>query len=290
MNIGIILEKASLESLSPITADMVRVLEEWGVNVKLLAPLSALSDPAHLQNECELYVLKKPACKGVLSIAGILHGLGANIVNPYPVSVMLRDKIIALRILQAHDAPVPEFYVAESPEQLAPMLKRGPLIVKPYDGSQGKGIRIVSDETSLREVEAVDGLIFAQRYYPPEGRDYKIYCIGDQLFGVRRVWPARNYAEKLGEPFTLTPAMREIAMRCGQAFNVTLFGVDLIQHEGRLYVVDMSGSPGFKGVPNAALRLADYFYATAQEVRSRSVKTSGLAASRPHASHEVEYG
>ncbi len=35
--------------------------------------------------------------------------------------------------------------------------------------------------------------------------------------------------------------------------------------KGHPYVVDLSSFPGFKGVPDAALRLADYIYAAAHE-------------------------
>src|SRR3989442_7935504 len=46
------------------------------------------------------YVLKK--INGLaFSLAGALHARGATIVNPYPVSVALRDKIVTSRILQA---------------------------------------------------------------------------------------------------------------------------------------------------------------------------------------------
>jgi hypothetical protein len=37
-------------------------------------------------------------------------------------------------------------------------------------------------------------------------------------------------------------------------------------NEDRPIVVDMSSFPGFKGVPEAALRLADYIYTAGQRV------------------------
>lgn len=76
-----------------------------------------------------------------------------------------------------------------------------------------------------------------------------------------RVWPARTYEEKVGEPFTITPELRDLALRCGRAFGLELFGIDLIISSGQPYVVDVNSFPGFKGVPDAALRLADYIYA-----------------------------
>jgi ribosomal protein S6--L-glutamate ligase len=148
-------------------------------------------------------------------------------------------------------------------DQLAPLLADGPLVVKPYRGSQGQGIHVVRNAASLKTIASEEGPVFAQRYYEPDGRDRKIYCIGDQIFGVERVWPPRTYEDKLGKPFTVAADLREITLRCGQAFGLDMFGLDIVMSDGRPYVVDISSFPGFKGVPDAALRLADHIFHTA---------------------------
>jgi ribosomal protein S6--L-glutamate ligase len=51
--------------------------------------------------------------------------------------------------------------------------------------------------------------------------------------------------------------MREVALGCGRAFGVGLYGVDLITSGGKPYIVDINTFPGFKGVPNAAGLLAE---------------------------------
>jgi len=183
------------------------------------------------------------------------------------VTVAIRDKVIAARILGAAGAPMPATYVVSQPDLLTPLLNVGPLVVKPYDGTCGLGVRVVRNEAELfAEPRAAHKPppILAQRYHPPEGRDLKIYVIGERLFGVRKVFPARTEAEKYGEPFTPTAEQREITLRCGRAFGIDLYGVDFIESEGKLYVVDMSSIPGFKGVPDAPSHLANYFYAAAE--------------------------
>jgi ribosomal protein S6--L-glutamate ligase len=290
MKIGIILDAPAPARISPIIAEMIGLLEEWGVSVKHLSPSTALADLAQLHADCDLYVFKKSGSKLELSLGGALHAIGARMLNPYPVTAMLRDKIVTSRVLQAHDVPAPDTYIVNSSAQLEPLLAAGPLVVKPYDGSQGRGVRMIENSVALRQAALPDGLIFAQRYHRPQGRDYKIYCIGDQFFGVRRVWPATAYEEKLGEPFTLTPEMRQIALRCGQAFGITLFGIDIVYSDDRPYVVDMSSFPGFKGVPNAALRLADYIYAVAKQVVHQPASRSAVAVSPGDSMPEVKYG
>ena len=55
--------------------------------------------------------------------------------------------------------------------------------------------------------------------------------------------------------------MREITRRCGEAFGIDLYGVDIIYSAGSPYVVDINSFPGFKGVPDAGAHLAEYIAA-----------------------------
>jgi ribosomal protein S6--L-glutamate ligase len=179
----------------------------------------------------------------------------------------MKDKVVTAKILQAAGVPAPESYVAAAPEQLAEFLDDGPLVVKPYwAGSKGRGVKVIHNTGELASVSADDGVVFAQRYYEPDGRDHKVYRIGGETLGVIRVWPARTYEEKLGQPFEVSGEIREIADRCAQAFGTSLFGVDIIFNRGNPYVVDVNSFPGFKGAAGAARLLADYIYSEAERV------------------------
>ena len=267
MRIGFLMLRHPPTRTSPIMPEVVRLLSEYGATVDVIYPEEHLLDLAQVRVTHDLYILKSKT-ELALSLAGALHAAGAAILNPYPVSAVLHDKIITFQILHAAGVPVPKTYVASRPDQLTPLLSDGPVVVKPYKGSDGKGVHVAWDADELDHGPANGEPLFAQRYHPPQGRDSKIYCVGGQLFGVKRVWPARTYEEKLGEPFTLTPEMRALALRCGRLFGLDLYGLDIIESDGQPYVVDIASFPGFKGVPNAALRLADYIFAAAERVVS----------------------
>jgi glutathione synthase/RimK-type ligase-like ATP-grasp enzyme len=244
-----------------ITLDMVGLLREWGNDVDII-DLDTATDLTAVRPDHDLYVLRS-VTEGTLSHAGILDALGATIVNCYPVTRVCCDKVLVTRLLQLADVPVPETFVAQRPGQLEPLLDDGPIVVKPQGGSRGRGVKVVWDADELLDLAAPDGPVLAQRYHERQGRDRKLYCIGGQLFGVKRVWPARTYAEKLGEPFTVSAELRDIADHTAAAIGTDLFGLDVVISGGRPYVVDVNPFPGFKGVPDAALRLADYIHATA---------------------------
>lgn len=265
MKIGMIMLHHPPTRKSPIMPEVVRLLSEWGATVDVLYPEEQLTDLARVRVEHDLYILKS-GTDLALSLAGALHVAGGTILNPYPIAALLRDTIITTQILQAAGVPTPEAYVTGHPEELALLLDAGPVILKSCRNSGGRGVRVIWDTDELHDIPTNRGPVFAQRYHEPREYDRKIYCVGGRLFGVQRVWPARTYEDKIGKPFTITPELREIALRCGRAFGLELYGLDLIVSDGHPYVVDVSDFPGFKGVPDAALRLADYIYAAGQRV------------------------
>jgi ribosomal protein S6--L-glutamate ligase len=267
VRIGFLLPGYASESKSNMPRAM-RALSDRGAIVEVIHPSPRIVDLSTFRVEHDLYVLKKIS-DFTLSIAGALHAQGATIVNPYPTTVALRDKIIGCAILQSAGVPTPATYVATRADQLAPLLDEGPIVVKPYQGACGFDVRIIRNLTDLADVPSGKEPVLAQRYHPPEGRDRKIYSIGGRLFGVKKTFPALTEEEKHGEPFTPTPELCEIALRCGRAFGIDLYGVDIIESEGQPYVVDVSSIPGFKGVPDAPSHLAEYFYAAAKRSAER---------------------
>lgn len=258
MKIGVITKREKATKSGSVMQETTRLLESRGVTVEAIYPEDGCVDVAQVKVDCDLYLLKS-GTEAALSLAGVLDAAGAKIINPYPTVVAMRDKIISTKMLQAAGVPLPETWFASKPERLAGLLKEGPIVVKPFwAASQGRGVQIIKTEDELANVTGEDGVIFAQRYHKADGRDHKLYVIGAKVFGVRRVWPPKTLEDKLGEPFDAPEEMREIALACGRAFGVGLYGVDLITSEGKPFVVDINTFPGFKGVPNAAELLAEY--------------------------------
>jgi ribosomal protein S6--L-glutamate ligase len=266
MKISVITKREKAHKAGSVMQMAAELLRSRGIAVAEIYPEDSRLDVARVEVDCDLYLLKS-GTETALSLAGVLHAAGAKIINPYPTVIAMRDKIVSTKMLQSADVPLPETWFASKPEQLAGLLKEGPIVVKPFwAASQGRGVQIVKTEDELATVITEDGVIFAQRYHQPDGRDNKLYVIGDRVFGVRRVWPPKTLEDKLGEPFDVPDEMREVALGCGRAFGVGLYGVDLITSGGKPYVVDINTFPGFKGVPNAEELLAEYIMRSASGI------------------------
>jgi ribosomal protein S6--L-glutamate ligase len=260
---------------SPIFPEVVERLRAACAEVDVVYPDDQATQLDALVLDHDLYVLKA-GTETALSLAGALHTLGAAILNPYPVSEMCRDKIVVSRALHEAGVPTPSAYVASRPEELAPLLEDGPIVVKPHRGSQGRGVRVVRTAPELAALPPPDGPVFAQRHLEPDGLDRKIYCIGDEIFGVERIWPPRTYEDKLGRPFVVDREVRKIALRCGSALGLSLFGFDVVMSDGRPHVVDISSFPGFKGVHDAAARLAEHIFVAAKHSMNGDPLLAGL--------------
>jgi len=159
-----------------------------------------------------------------------------------------RRLIATTRVLAAAGVPVPPTCVKLDPGRLAPLLAGGPLIVKPYRGSQGRGVHVVATAEALGRVPIGDP-VMAQRYLPPDGPDHKIYRIGGDCFCVQRSWPPRTYADKLGEPAELDAELLGLTYRCGAALGIDLYGVDVIYSGGPALRRRPVQLPGLQGRP-----------------------------------------
>lgn len=258
MKIGLITKKEKAHKSGSIMQSALEILTGRGIAIETIYPEDRPRDVSEITADCDLYLLKS-GTEMALGLARVLDEAGARILNPYATVSAMRDKIVSTRRLQRAGVPLPATWFASDPVQLAGLLDGGPLVVKPFwAASQGRGVRIIRAAEDLGDVQAENGIVFAQRYHEPDGRDYKLYVIDRQVFGVRRVWPPVTLEDKLGEPFDVPDEMREIALKCGEAFGAGLYGVDIVTSDGHPFVVDINNFPGYKGVPNAGSLLADY--------------------------------
>jgi ribosomal protein S6--L-glutamate ligase len=275
MRIALLLVRHPPTRRSPIFPEVVARLRRRGAQVDVIYPDEHATGLDALVLDHDLYVLKA-GTETALSLAGALHTLGAAILNPYPVSEMCRDKVVASSVLHEAGVPTPSAYVASRPEELLALVEDGPIVVKPHRGSQGRGVKVVRSAEELDGLPSSDGPLYVQRHLEPDGLDRKIYCIGDEIFGVERIWPPRTYEQKLGRPFVVDREVREIALRCGAAFGLSIFGFDVVMSGGRPYVVDISSFPGFKGVPDASARLATHIFTAAEHALNHDPLLAGL--------------
>lgn len=115
-------------------------------------------------------------------VPAILEVAGIPYTGSSPMGhALAQDKVVAKQIFHSLGLPTPEYRVYMTPEVEPPYLKF-PVIVKPRGEAASFGLKIINDETALRE--AVESLF--EEYHQPalveefiEGREVNISVIGN---------------------------------------------------------------------------------------------------------------
>lgn len=272
IHIALILERESAHSEAPrisvVTQQVVAGLTARGALVDLIVPENRVWSLSDLDPRHDLYVLKSESALA-LSLAGALSVGGGVILNDYHAVNLVRDKLATMAVLGGSGIPVPETYATGSAALLQPLLKTGPLWLKPYRGTKGVGVqRLASSGDFDPDLRCEDpyGLplpLFAQREFPSNGRDLKVYVVGNRMWAIERPFPALTAEDKAGRAVDLPQQIREAALACGRVLNLELYGVDFLVSEARFAVVDVNSFPGYKGIEEAPEALTEYIYGRA---------------------------
>lgn len=263
-------------STTSVTFDVIKGLEESGADLKVVTERAGLIDLEKFSFDYDLYLFKSHSPLAE-SLAAAAHHRGCTLLNEYPATMKVRDKILTCTMLLQAGIPTPKTFVTDSLEALKPVASEIPIVVKPYRGRRGQGIEVCMDGTALDALieargaaEAADDdggedgsalgerLVFAQEYLEHELYDYKAYAIGDYVHAIKRVFPATTKEEKLGHPVGDDPELADLVRRCGKLFGLELYGVDLVKTPKGFSVIEVNCFPGYKGVPDGGARIANY--------------------------------
>jgi ribosomal protein S6--L-glutamate ligase len=239
---------------NPVFVAAMGLLESDGFAISGCIPEEMLLAPERLLARHDLYVLKSQT-ELALSLACVLHDRGGRFLNPYPACALAQNKITAAARLAAGHVPVPPSWVTGDFDLLRQLVARHPLVVKPYRGHRGAGVTVVGTPAELARLPRTGEPVLVQEFIPGRGGDLKVYVVGEHVFAVRKTFSSESFRAN-GQPCPVTPQVRDIALRCGHAFGVGLYGIDLVEGPHGPVVVDFNHAPGFRGVPEAAPLIA----------------------------------
>ena len=193
-----------------------------------------------------------------------LHRLeerGVRVMNSARAIERTVDKFYTSAILEQAGLPTPETLVCERSEDAVEAFRRlGDVIVKPLFGSMGLGMaRVCDEETAFRVFRAIDlvrGVFYLQRTIAHEGRDIRVFVVGNRVIGaIERSAPGWRLNVSRGataRAVTISGEWSELALGAARAVGAEYAGVDLLPAgDGRVYVLEVNGIPGWKGLQEA---------------------------------------
>ncbi|MFJ4186029.1 RimK family alpha-L-glutamate ligase [Kitasatospora sp. NPDC089509] len=265
--------------------DVVRQLAAWGHRVDVLRPgdsLLAISEAVRAGSH-DAWVLKTVSGGPGLTLLEAAAAVGLTTVNDVRSIRGVRDKALAAVIARTRGLPAPVTYAAARWERLADIpAAEYPLVVKPADGSSGRGVRLVAgpdDLTALGPELAREGLLIAQPYVPNGGTDLKVYCVDGELFATERSSPLHPGHAVRERPVPLPGSVARIAAQVGEVFGLDLYGVDVLLGPDGPVVVDVNDFPSFRQVPDAVARVARAVLRLARSGTAASVPSAPSAPS-----------
>jgi len=263
-------------SPNSVTFQVVDGLKQGGANVDIVTERAGLIDLERFKFDYDFYLFKSHSPLAE-SLAAAAHFRGCKLLNEYPATMKVRDKVLTCTMLLQAGIPTPRTFVTDNIENLRNIVREVPVVVKPYKGRRGEGIEICMNEAEFDQlVERRQGssdnieddggedgsalgerLIFAQEFLDKEPYDYKAYAIGDYVHSIKRIFPATTKQEKEGTPVGDDPELTDLVRKCGKLFGLELYGVDLVKTPKGYSVIEVNCFPGFKGVPEGGKRISN---------------------------------
>jgi ribosomal protein S6--L-glutamate ligase len=247
---------------------LVDALTRRGVRTDLLCAEECQFDPSS-------GVVRTPAGERNLAdydgiVARTRHGLGLvmlayaeahalPVINSYAATERIRNKAEMAIVLSQAGVRGAFTLLAPDVRGLAALPRqRFPLILKPRFGDNSRGLFLVREPADLEDVDWTEDVVLAQSYLPNDGYDLKLYVCGQTVFAVRKPSPFND--DPSATPHRVEPdvEMIELALRCGAAFGLEVYGVDTIQSPDGLFVIEVNEFPNFTGLDEAPDCLATH--------------------------------
>jgi ribosomal protein S6--L-glutamate ligase len=176
---------------------------------------------------------------------------GARSLHPTASVQRVLDKATCALALARSGLPIPETVMIRRPEDLSLLPETMfPVVLKPVFGDNARGVLILRTRAALDAVAWSGELLLAQAYVDAGGFDVKLYVAGERVWATRRPSPLLDP----GAPATrvaVTPALRRIAEGCRHEFGLHLFGVDVLESDAGLAIVDVNEFPNYTGLDAA---------------------------------------
>ncbi len=190
-----------------------------------------------------------------------LQERGIAIINSPQAIARAANKYATSRSLQDAGVATPRTVVTTSLEEAEKtLLDFKKAVTKPLFGYKGRDIILLeegieTDAALLKDIMASQGLVYMQEFIALETpRDIRAFVVDGKVLGaIYRLAPPGQWISNLarGGQAALCPLNKELvetAAKAADAVGAVYCGVDLLETEGGLSVIEVNGTPSGKGI------------------------------------------
>lgn len=194
-----------------------------------------------------------------------LRDMGIPTVNSYEATITCDNKFLTSSTLVAAGVPTLRTLIAYTPQAALEAIEMVgyPAVLKPTAGSWGRLLAKINDrdaaEAVLEHKEILGSyhhsIFYVQEYVAKTGGDIRAFVIGDRVIGASYRtsdhWITNVARGAQTSPVEVTPAMETIALAAAHAVGGEILGVDLVETEEGLKVIEINTGAEFKGLIEA---------------------------------------
>ena len=244
-------------------------LAECGFDTKSASGLALPLLGSRLPDAVHVRTMSAGSFEAITKRLGVLHALaelGVAVWNDAPAIERCVDKSMTSFLLARAGLPTPPTWTLESLSAARVLVEReasrGPLVLKPLFGAQGKGLRLVKRSEDLPGPEEVAGVYYLQRFQPngtQDFRDYRLFVLRGRVIAamMRRAPTWITNVKQGGEPVAVArdPEMERLAVAAAEAVGAAIAGVDvLVAADGAPTVLEVNSMPAWSGLQKVSAR------------------------------------
>jgi ribosomal protein S6--L-glutamate ligase len=123
-----------------------------------------------------------------------------------------------------------------------------PIIAKPIFGRKGRGILKLNDASGALKFFRDNSRDYLAQQYFPIMSDIRILVVGGEVVGgFKRIINEGEYKSNIhgtrAEKINVSEEMKQIAIESAAAMEYEIAGVDLFEHEGQIYIIEVNVAP-----------------------------------------------
>ncbi len=209
-----------------------------------------------------------------LDLLNAIEEYGVKLINSRESLEIASDKFLTSIYLERHKIPTPKTIICENANDALDSFEElgGDIVLKPLFGSKGVGITRINDrgfaENVFYTLSQLHEVFYLQEFIKHPNRDIRILVLGNKaIAGMYRVsdnWKTNIYAGARSEPLEISEELSKLAIKAANITKTEIAGVDIVESENGLLVLEVNSIPGFTALQNVteinlAKEIVSYF-------------------------------
>jgi len=209
-----------------------------------------------------------------LDILRILENMEIKLINSRESLELATDKLLTSFLFEKANIPTLKTIICEDfNDALEAFEILGEnVVLKPVFGSKGIGVTRIYDrgfaENVIYKLSQLNEIFYLQEFVEHNNRDIRILVLGNEaVAGMYRIsdsWKTNIYAGAKPKSIELKDELKELAIEAAKATKTEIAGVDILETDNGLKVIEVNSIPGFTALQktteiNLAEKIVEYY-------------------------------